>query len=323
MTKVNQAILLSAGLGTRLAPITDLLPKCLVPVNGYPLSHYWLEALTRAGCTKIFVNLHYQTKFVKGVLSNSPFRSRIEFFYEDELLGTAGTISKLSNLLEDGPAWVIHADNLSRFSERAFLDAYDNSHSLMMTFATDSPKSCGIVELDGLGRICAFYEKVENPPGNNANGAVYIFHPSLLEWIHSNDDLHDISMDVIPHHLSSFRVWKNSEYHRDIGTINSFLSAQRTFVRPTNAYYVYAAWQDFWADSDFANAKVLCRHIQSQLPQEKWEFIGQWSEPLFKKCALNGVDGILIGVAPNHLCSASLSQAYGVTVVICSREGAE
>ena len=68
----------------------------------------------------------------------------------------------------------------------------------MMTFRTPTPSTCGIVELDSKGIVTNFYEKVLEPPGNLANGAVYLFESEVLDWIMDNDTLNDFSTEVLP-----------------------------------------------------------------------------------------------------------------------------
>ena len=87
-----RAILLAAGLGTRLRPITDTIPKCLVPINGKPLIDYWLEQLTKAGIEKFLINTHYLHEQVESYIEQSKFAGMVDLVYEEELLLTGGTV---------------------------------------------------------------------------------------------------------------------------------------------------------------------------------------------------------------------------------------
>ena len=98
----------------------------------------------------------------------------------------------------------------------------------MMLFKTDSPSSCGIVELSHDGRVLNMHEKVDNPPGDLANGAVYIFEPEILDWIVKHG-VTDISAQVIPAFHGKIYSWLNDVYHRDIGTPESYALAQKEF----------------------------------------------------------------------------------------------
>ena len=89
-----RAILLAAGLGTRLRPITDTIPKCLVLIHGKPLLQIWLEKLTEVGIGPFLINTHYLHKQVEKFIEESEFSEQVELVYEEKLLGTAGTLSK-------------------------------------------------------------------------------------------------------------------------------------------------------------------------------------------------------------------------------------
>ena len=104
-------------------------------------------------------------------------------------------------------------------------------------FETLDPQSCGIVEIDSKGVVLAFHEKVPNPPGNLANGAVYILEPSVLEWmIGLGKKQVDFSTEVIPHFLGKLFTYRNTLYHRDIGTMKSWIEASRDFpIMPATA----------------------------------------------------------------------------------------
>lgn len=230
-----RALLLSAGLGTRLRPITDRVPKCLVPIHGKPLLGYWLDMLFPSGeIERILINTHYLADAVNGFVAASRWRDSIDLVNEDRLLGTGGTVLGNRKYFEGGPFIVAHADNLTRFDVAAFALAHarrpDGVDITMMTFDTDMPRNCGIVELDERGVVVGFHEKVANPPGNHANAAVYIFEPSVIDFLASiGKEVIDISTEVIPEYLGRMHAFHNSDYHRDIGTPESLEQAEREF----------------------------------------------------------------------------------------------
>ena len=95
-----------------------------------------------------------------------------------------------------------------------------------MTFDTDSPQSCGIVETDAQGVVQAFHEKVTEPPGTRANAAVYLLEPEVLQWIEQQPEISDFSTEVLPNYLGKIATWHNTQIHRDIGTIETLQQAQ-------------------------------------------------------------------------------------------------
>lgn len=227
---MRQALLLCAGIGTRLAPLTDALPKCLMPINGRPLLDLWLQQLADAGITDILVNTHHHAKLVAEHVRSGPFAHRIELSHEDDLLGTAGTLARHAARF-DGSFLFAHADNLSVFDIAAFSARHDSRAAgvllTMMTFETDRPRACGIVELGTDGRVVGFYEKVAAPPGRLANGAVFIAEPEVAALAASlGPPPIEFSTAVVPRLLGRIQTFHNAIYHRDIGTPESLALAQ-------------------------------------------------------------------------------------------------
>lgn len=231
-----RAFLLAAGFGTRLRPLTNTVPKCLVPVAGKPLAQYWFDMLFPAGIERAIVNTHYLPDAVRAFVATSPWKDRVTLVHEETLLGTGGSLLANRKLLGDGPFMAAHADNLTIFDVEAFIKRHrtrpQGVEITMMTFETDAPQSCGIVEEDGQGIVRAFHEKVPNPPGRNANAAVYIFEPAVMEFMASlGKPVIDLSTEVIPHFLGRICTFHNDRYHRDIGTPESLAQAERDFLK--------------------------------------------------------------------------------------------
>jgi mannose-1-phosphate guanylyltransferase len=224
-------LLLAAGLGTRLRPITDHFPKCLVPIHGKPLLSYWLELLVGHGVDRVLVNTHYLPDAVGAFLATAPERAHVDVVHEARLLGTGGTVLRNREFLAGGAFMVAHADNLTRFDVESFISSHrqrpPHVDITMMTFETDMPQTCGIVEQDDRGIVVAFHEKKARPPGNRANAAVYIFEPSVVECLASlNREVIDISLDLIPRYLGRMHCFHNADYHRDIGNPESLRRAE-------------------------------------------------------------------------------------------------
>ena len=87
-----RVMLLSAGFGTRLRPLTDNMPKCLVPIKGQPLLQIWLERLSSIGLGPFLINTHYLADKVSSFITTSQFCDQVTLFHEKNLLGTAGTL---------------------------------------------------------------------------------------------------------------------------------------------------------------------------------------------------------------------------------------
>ena len=227
-----RALLLAAGLGTRLRPITLHTPKCLVPVGGEPLLARWLRQLKAAGCEAVLINTHYLAEQVEAFLKTQPDNDmKIELIYESELLGTAGTLLANKTFFEGATGLMIHADNAMKDDLNNFIAAHENRnpHCLvtMLTFNTDNPQSCGIVNCDSKGVLTAFQEKVADPQGNCANGALYAFNPSFLDYLSTVKPIpSDFSTEVLPTLLGRVQTWHTNKPYLDVGTPAALAKAQ-------------------------------------------------------------------------------------------------
>jgi len=224
-----KVILLAAGFGTRLRPLTDSIPKCLVPINGKPLLQIWLESLSFAGLDSFLINTHYLSNQVESFIKKCDFKDMCTVKYEEVLLGTAGTLLANIDFIDHEDCVLIHADNYCLADFNLFMNAHMNrpKHCLMtmMTFQTDNPSSCGIVELDKENVVIDFHEKVDKPPGNQANCAVYILSKEALKRIKQiavREDLFDFSDQVINKFLGKIYTFKTTNLFIDIGTIENY-----------------------------------------------------------------------------------------------------
>ena len=225
-----KALLAAAGYGRRLSPLTDIWPKCLMPVKKKPILEYWIDQVLEAGIDEILVNIHHFPDVVISFLQRDKFKNIVRWVREEELLGTAGTVKKNIDFFYGSDILLVHADNFCL----ANLDSFIQSHKskpkecimTMMTFVTDSPKSCGIVTTDRQGVVTDFFEKVDFPPSNIANGAVYLLDKEFLDWLDLQNNVYDFSFDVIPNFLGRIKTWKNNDLHIDIGTIKNLIKAQ-------------------------------------------------------------------------------------------------
>ena len=229
-----KALLLAAGLGTRLQPLTDHIPKCLIEIDGKPLLEYWITMLYNGGIYPLLVNIHHHADKVANYISNSPYKEFVTTVYEEKLLGTGGTLLKNRDFFDNEPLMLVHADNLSVFDVHAFVNSHLNRPAgceiTMMTFKTPTPHTCGVIETNEKGCVQAFHEKVANPPGDIANGAVYIVESSIFNYLTDlNKEFIDFSTEVIPRYIGHIYAFHNDVYHRDIGTIESYKAACQEF----------------------------------------------------------------------------------------------
>ena len=227
-----RALLLSAGLGTRLRPLTTTVPKCLVPIKGQPLLGIWLERLTQAGIGPFLVNTHYLAAQVEDFIRVSPYCDQVTLVNELELCGTAGTLIANLGFFQDEAGLLIHADNFCLADFTAFQQAHCNRPQecvmTMMTFRTADPSSCGIVELDERGVVIGFHEKIVKPPGNLANGAVYILSTELMDRLGTDlQTVKDFSTEVLNRFVGHIYSYETSELFLDVGTPETYARANK------------------------------------------------------------------------------------------------
>ena len=227
----TRALLLAGGLGTRLRPLTETVPKCLIPVGGRPMLDWWYDALETAGVTEILLNTHHHADQVRAHIdaTNATRRLTVTEAHEPTLLGSAGTVAANRDWADDaGSVVIIYADNLSDV-DLSRLIAFHEGHGdpfTMMLFHTPYPKQCGIATLGEGGRITEFIEKPDHPASDLANAGVYVVTAEAWREI-ADMKAFDFGFDVLPDFIGRMRGYAHPGYHRDIGTHDALDQANR------------------------------------------------------------------------------------------------
>ncbi len=234
-----KAILLAAGRGERLRPITDAVPKCLVPIAGRPLLDYWLESCAKHGFNEVLVNTSYMHELVEAYLKSCKWPGRVTIAREERLLGTAGTLRAHWDFVAREDVFLFaHADNYTNLDLTRFLLSFRAGRRAdtviaAALFRTDAPSTCGIVRLDETRHIIEFHEKVENPPGNLASGAIYLGTPGLGEYLKRDDPDavgFDFSTEVIPRLMGRIFGYEIEGFLADIGTPEQYERLRNGFL---------------------------------------------------------------------------------------------
>lgn len=224
-----KAFLLVGGLGTRLKPITDEIPKCLVEIYGKTLIEWWLDALIVAGISEVLINLHHFPNKVREYVNflNKPIN--VIFFHEEKLLGSAGTIRENRKFIRNEQAFlVVYGDNLTSVDLRKFINFHltqSNPVSIAL-FITSRPSQCGIVRLDDENVVTDFEEKPVNPKSSLANAGMYLFDPLVIDKIPVKP-LADIGYDLLPQFINKMSGWVINDYLIDIGTHENLIMARK------------------------------------------------------------------------------------------------
>jgi mannose-1-phosphate guanylyltransferase len=225
-----KAFLLSAGLGTRLRPITDIVPKCLLPVNGRPLLAYWLDNLGSHGVDEVLINLHHLPDGVLRFAEEYRGPVKIVTVMEPRLLGSAGTLHANRDFVEGEEQFLIlYADNLTDI-DPTLLARFNAEHPAPLTVALmrmENPSSRGIALLDDAGRIIDFTEKPEHPKSDLASAGMFAARRELFDDITPDRAPYDLGGDVMPKLVGRMNGVAVNGYLRDVGTLESLALAER------------------------------------------------------------------------------------------------
>jgi mannose-1-phosphate guanylyltransferase len=224
-----KAFLLAAGIGSRLRPITDTIPKCMVPVGGEPMLDIWLDAFDRAGVDEVLINLHYLPDVVRHHLEARAGAPTVRTFWEPELLGSAGTLAANRAWVDGEEMFLVcYADNLTDFDLSSMVQAHQEHHAIatLTVFHSDRPSAGGVMELDAAGTVVGFEEKPANPVSDLVNAGMYAFNPDVLDEL-GGPPPRDIGYDLLPRLVGRAKALLLEGYFADIGTIDAYERAQR------------------------------------------------------------------------------------------------
>lgn len=222
-------MILAAGLGTRLRPLTEEISKPMVPIVNRPVMEHIVELLARHGFREIYVNLHYHPEVITRHFGNGEkWGVSITYSYEERLLGTAGGVKKLEKELGDGTFLVISGDALTDLdltSLVAFHRERGGTATLVVTPVEDSSKY-GVVIMEDDGRITGFQEKPRPAEARSrlANSGIYVFEPQIFEYI-PPEEFYDFGSQLFPR-LAEEGVrlygYLHNDYWNDVGSIEEY-----------------------------------------------------------------------------------------------------
>lgn len=228
---------MAGGLGTRLRPITDNIPKSLIPVAGKPVVYYLMQALSKVS-NDFIVTVSYKSEKVIDFFSGDAFRSKsILYSVEKVPLGTAGGLKKVEKFVDD--SFIVgNADTIFQQDVRGMVDFHKkngNSVTLGLTQVED-PSEYGVAKVKD-GRIVEFQEKPKtNAISNLANVGVYVMEPEVFDYIEKGRVV-DVAKDVLPalhedgKRIGGFKMkgtWIDIGRPRDLIRANVFVAGKAT-----------------------------------------------------------------------------------------------
>lgn len=224
-----KAFLLAAGIGSRLRPITDTIPKCMVSIGGRPLMDIWLDAFSQAGVTEVLINLHHLPDVVRAHARERAGGPRIRLVFEPDLLGSAGTLVANREWVRDEELFLAcNADNLTDFDLRSLIEAHRGGGAVatLTAFHSANPSAGGVIELDPGGTVTGFTEKPPNPASDLVNAGIYAFSPQIFDDFDACLPC-DIGHHLLPRLVGRAKAIPVDGYFRDIGTVDAYELAQK------------------------------------------------------------------------------------------------
>jgi mannose-1-phosphate guanylyltransferase/mannose-1-phosphate guanylyltransferase/phosphomannomutase len=213
-------MVLAAGLGTRLRPLTYEITKPMVPVLDRPVMEHIVDLLDRHGFEEVIANLHYFPDSIR-----EHFGDRMEYRYEPELLGTAGGVRACSDFFGDEPFLVISGDALTDVDLTALAERHRQSGGIATLAVKQVPdtREFGVVLHDREGRITGFQEKPspDEALSDLGNCGIYVFDPQIFDYFPDRPFV-DWANDVFPVLLENdvpFYIHELREYWNDIGSL--------------------------------------------------------------------------------------------------------
>lgn len=234
---MTRAMVMAAGAGTRLHPLTHDVPKPMVPICNRPVIEYTVENLRKHGVREIIFNLHSHPDQVRGHFQDgSAFGVKISYSPEARLMGTAGGVKKAESFLNTGTFLVMSGDGLTRVDITRLLTFHRKSRSLgtMGLKDIDSRFDYGVTIVNTFGRIKKFIEKPywSDVFSNQVNTGIYVFEPSIFKKMPSNE-VYDFGHQLWP------KMLKNGDpifgfpvkaYWCDVGSLSEYRRAQRDML---------------------------------------------------------------------------------------------
>jgi mannose-1-phosphate guanylyltransferase len=213
-------MVLAAGLGTRLRPLTYVISKPMVPVLDRPVMEHIVDLLDRHGFEQVIANLHYFPEMIRD-----HFGERLEYRFEPELLGTAGGVRACAEFFGGGSFLVISGDALTDIDLQALSVRHRETGGIATLAVKQVPdtRELGVVLHDREGRVTGFQEKPspEEALSDLGNCGIYMFDPQIFDYFPARP-FADWAQDVFPTLLENdvpFHIHEVHEYWNDVGSL--------------------------------------------------------------------------------------------------------
>jgi len=225
----NKAMVLAAGLGTRLRPLTDLISKPMAPIVNKPVMEHIIELLAEHEFSEIVCNLHWYPEAIKDYFGDgSKWNVNITYSYEPELLGTAGGVKKVESFFEGQTFLILSGDALTDINLTELMNFHKKKEGICTLALTevDDPSQYGVVITDNDNKITGFQEKplMGEAKSYMANSGIYVFEPQIFSHI-PHASFYDFGRDLYPKLLAEaipYYGYKHDRYWNDVGSLGQY-----------------------------------------------------------------------------------------------------
>ncbi|MFN3567446.1 MAG: sugar phosphate nucleotidyltransferase [Caldimicrobium sp.] len=227
-----KAFILAAGFGTRLRPLTYLIPKPLLPILGKPLLYYLLKKLSCSEIAEIGMNLHYLSEKIETWLKESPFENKVSLFYEKEILGTGGGLKNAEAFLRDTPFLVHNGDVWTTFDLRELLNFHRERKPLATLLVIDNPaintlyveKKGNLLGVKGLMEVSNYAKRV-------TFAGIALYEARFLQYLEKGySSLVSAWIKAINNGEEISTLEINNPWF-DLGTFSSYFRAVKYFLK--------------------------------------------------------------------------------------------
>jgi len=230
-----RAMIMAAGKGTRLRPITDLVPKPMAPIVNRPALYHILRLLSCHGIREVVINLHHLPEAITDYFADGSWMDMsITYSFEDELLGTAGGVKNNEDFLAGDTFVVMSGDSLTDFDLTGLVAAHRRRGSLATLAVKEvpDPSLFGVVVTDDDDKVLGFQEKPDRDEARSrmCNCGIYVFEPQIFDHILPKGEFDDIGRRVFPvlvRRRIPFHAWEGKGYWSDVGNLGEYIRGNR------------------------------------------------------------------------------------------------
>ncbi len=224
MDRILNVFLLAAGLGERLRPITEHIPKPLLPILGKPLLQSILEKISVLPVNEIGINLHHKKEMIENWINRSAFHERVRLFPEEPILGTGGALKNAEPFLSNSTFLVHNADIVSNIDLEKLLEFHLSSKNLVTLAVHDCPQFNQLA-IDDKGSL----KGIKGPEPNNVRWVAFtgiaVYSPEFLQFLPQGESsIVDAWFDALAGAYEIGTLDVSGCYWRDIGTPTSYAS---------------------------------------------------------------------------------------------------